>query len=179
VSTQNCAVIQDGYFLRKGVPDPIDWAIYYATELRWYVFPLRHNQKFGYRGCPGENSTNDPDKIRKIWSRDPLAGIGLDCGRSKVFVVDVDCKDGAQGWESLARLEQEKGPLPRGWRSRTANGGLHIILPDPHGVCGGTASMIAPGIDTRGVGGLIVLPPSIVWLDKDDHAKGLGTYRWL
>jgi hypothetical protein len=156
----------------------VEWAEFYAHELQWSVFPTRPLQKFGFTGWQ-QHSTKDAGKVRELWAQYPGAGIGLNCGDSFVFVIDVDCKEGALGWDSLDRLERDRGPLPRGFRSQTANDGLHIILPDPLGRCGNSTSKIAPGIDTRGVGGLIILPPTFVWKDKDDHSKGQGTYRWL
>jgi hypothetical protein len=99
----------------------------------------------------------------------PRANIGAVTGAlSGIVVVDVDPAHG--GEESLAELEREIGPLPATVESRTGGGGRHLYFAHPGGHVGNRAG-IRPGIDLRGDGGCIVLPPSI-------HPNG-NTYRWI
>ena len=77
------------------------------------------------------------------------------------FVVDVD---GDAGKKSLARLE-EQGLVPKGGlRTRTGSGGIHVWLKAPDGWEGGpvpnSARKLADGIDVRGLGGQVIVPPS-------------------
>lgn len=97
-------------------------------------------------------------------------GIGLPCGpRSGMWVLDVDPRHG--GARALAGLECDYGPLPRSLRTRTGGDGLHVLFAWPDdGQPLSNANGLPPGLDTRGEGGYIVLPPSM-------HASG-QRYRW-
>jgi len=96
----------------------------------------------------------------------PSAAYGINCGNSGLLVVDLDVKrEDANGVLELELLELEHGPLPENApRVKTPSGGVHIYFS-----CEGptTASRIAPGIDTRGVGGYVVAP-----------SPGAPEYRW-
>jgi hypothetical protein len=99
----------------------------------------------------------------------PRANIAAVTGAlSGLVVVDVDPAHG--GEESLAEIEREIGPLPATVESRTGGGGRHLYFSHPGGHVGNRAG-IRPGIDLRGDGGVIVLPPSI-------HPSG-KPYAWV
>jgi hypothetical protein len=69
-------------------------------------------------------------------------------------VIDVD-PGGLEAWENLCREHgQQKTP-----RVRTPRGGWHIYY---RGSLPPTASRLARGIDTRGVGSYVLVPPSSV-----------------
>lgn len=92
--------------------------------------------------------------------------LGLPTGAENgIVVVDVDPKNG--GWESLAELEKQYGKLPDTLRSNTANGGAHFFFRHPGGFVGNGAGIYdKPGVDVRGDGGYVVVPPSILDSDK-------------
>lgn len=95
-------------------------------------------------------------------------GIGLLTGaRAGYFVLDVD---GARGAASLAALEAQHGALPTTWVSRTGGGGMHFFFRWPSFVVRGSAGKLGPGLDVRGEGGQVVVPPSA-------HPSGT-TYEW-
>lgn len=126
------------------------------SKLGWYVFPCVAGEKRPLTKNGFKDATRDPKTIRAWWDKHPLANIGVDCGRSKLAVVDLDIKNGADGpgeWAALniddsAALEQE-----------TPSGGIHKIWSTPDGIKS-TAGKLGPGIDTRGEGGYIVVAPS-------------------
>jgi len=96
------------------------------------------------------------------------ANVGIVTGRvSGLVVVDVDPRHG--GEEALAALEREHGPLPRSVEAETGGGGRHLYLAHPGGVVRNRVGL-APGIDVRGDGGVVVAPPSV-------HPSG-RRYRW-
>ncbi|MGZ4254818.1 MAG: bifunctional DNA primase/polymerase [Solirubrobacteraceae bacterium] len=107
-----------------------------------------------------------------IW-RDtgPERGIGLACGsRAGCFVVDIDPRHG--GNEALNELLHQHGPMSGTWAAQSGSGGLHLFFAYPDdGEVRNSAGKIGPGIDVRGAGGFVVLPPS-------RHASG-SRYRWL
>ncbi|NLF13898.1 MAG: DUF3987 domain-containing protein [Anaerolineaceae bacterium] len=148
-------------------------ALAYA-RLGWAVHPLRPGDKRPLLRDWPHKATAGEGTIRDWWSRWPGANVGLACGPSGLFVVDLDVKGGADGvasWAALAaRLGLDGGAGPATPTSRTPSGGRHLFFAAPDPAPGNTAGRLGPGIDTRGVGGYVVLPPSTL-------ADGT-TYTW-
>lgn len=147
----------------------IDAAVRYA-ETGWPVFPCHPtgHQPLVNKGFYA--ATTDVDTVRGWWSRWPDAAIALRTGEDAgVFVVDVDPRHGGDIF--LAELEAEHGALPDTVECQTGGGGRHIYLnwPGQHVKC--STGQIATGIDIKGDGGYVILPPS-------DHKSG-NTYNWL
>jgi len=100
----------------------------------------------------------------KTW---PNGNYGMPTGQiSGVVVLDIDGDKG--GEDSLAQLIAENGSLPITPESLTGNG-RHILFKAPKEKIGNRAN-IKPGLDFRGDGGYIVVPPS-------RHRNG-KTYEW-
>lgn len=106
--------------------------------------------------------------VMATWSAEaggePLYNIGIltgvATGGHPFFVFDVDPDNG--GPETLAALEAEHGPLPPTRTHRTGSGGEHRLFLVPDGMTiRNNQARIGPGIDIRGVGGMIVAPPSV------------------
>jgi P4 family phage/plasmid primase-like protien len=152
----------------------------------WAVFPLAGKVpaiKSG-RGCL--DATSDASQVAQWWQEYPNAGIGLACGAvSGVWVLDIDTKAPARrvgedsttdGESALLELEMLHGALPPTLMSITGSGGRHYFWRMPAGVdvrnAQGlrTPTGIRSGIDVRGTGGYVVLPPS-------RHPNG-QTYCW-
>jgi hypothetical protein len=171
---------------RPDPPDPrhlIEVALRYA-EHGWPVLPLHTAHRRGCSCCnaidcgsPGKHprtgrglhdASTDPDQLRGWWTRWPDANVGIATGASsKLLVLDIDLPDGPT---SLARLQADQGALPPTCEQRTGSGGRQLLFAHPgHAV--GNRTRLLPGIDLRGDGGYIVVPPSI-------HATGCR-YQWL
>ena len=150
----------------------------------WPVLPLHtpqatHGCSCRDRDCgsPGKhprtrrgllNASTDSDQVREWWSRWPTANIGVATGApAGLLVVDVDLPDGPA---SLARLEDTHGPLPPTCEQRTGSGGRQLLFAHPGDEIGNRAAL-EPGIDVRGDGGYVVVPPSL-------HVSG-ERYRWV
>src|SRR2546428_7220372 len=99
-------------------------AAFYARH-SWPIFPLKPHDKIPLgRFAPHGflDATVDPEVIDAWWSVEPEAGIGLRTGRaSGTIVIDVDPRHG--GDVSLAKLEEEHGPLPETVEAITGGGG--------------------------------------------------------
>jgi len=164
-TTERCSEEID---LVQGVrSDLLEAALGYAAR-GWYVLPVRPDKS---PATPNgvKDATNDPDIIREWWADQPDANIGVACGPSGIFVVDLDVnvdlatgivKDGIGAWKSLA---SEYG-FPEGGTltSMTPSGGQHLVYTMPSGdPLGNSAGKLAPGVDTRGNSGYIVAPPSV------------------
>ncbi len=144
------------------------WALEYAAFLRWKVFPVGTDKKPLIKDWPNA-ATDDQEQIRRWWERWPEAGIGLVCGqRSGVYVVDIDSRhEGTESWQQLVFTHGE----PMTLQSRTGGGGYHLFFQAPSFELGNSAGKLGRGIDTRGDGGYVVLPPS-------PHPSG-AAYEWV
>jgi len=98
------------------------------------------------------------DEVKSWWQRWPDACIGLICGFiSGVSVIDVDPRNGGS-------LEGKS--LPAGPCSRTLHSGSHHFFKPPIPLR--TRCNILPGVDFKGEGGYVVLPPSpgYTWIQE-------------
>ena len=132
------------------------------------------------------DATTDSRRLEIWWRRCwPDANVGVPTGeRSGLLVLDVDPRDG--GLESLAELERTGGLLPETARARTGGGGMHVFFGYPAGEeVRSNTGRLGPGLDVRGEGGYVVVPPSHTrsayeWLDRAtlaDPAWLLGCLR--
>jgi len=118
-----------------------------------------------------KDATRDPNLIKHMFEHSfPGSNIGITTGeRAGIFVLDVDPRHGGEC--ALAELELRQGELPTTVTSATGGGGLHFLFQHPGGTVKNSAGAIGRGLDIRGEGGLIVVPPSI-------HASGTF-YTWV
>jgi len=113
-------------------------------------------------------ASDDAEQIMEWFERWPDANLGLATGRrSGVYVVDVDKKnDGPSRWQELLDRHGETSTAT----SMTGGGGFHLFFEAPPFELPNSTGRLASGIDTRGDGGYVVLPPSV-------HESG-KTYEW-
>ncbi|MFP3886786.1 bifunctional DNA primase/polymerase [Priestia filamentosa] len=157
-------------------------AIAYASKLNWSVFPL-HTPLYNGCSCRNPNcnsigkhprtlnglndATTNLDVIIKWWKQWPEANIGVVTGKVSGFVViDVDPRHG--GDDSLSLLISKYSKFPNTIEAITGSGGKHILFNRSGYVKNRTN--ILPGLDVRGDGGYIVVPPSL-------HQSG-KKYEW-
>lgn len=156
----------------------LERALDYAKR-GWYVFPCREKPGTPYLKneetvIPGEktpytsrgllDATRDEDQVRAWWKAYPDAMIGVNCGLSGLFVIDIDNKH-VNGLETYDKwgINDSAGLV-----SVTPSGGMHIIFSGK----GKTSTNPKTGIDTRGEGGYIIAPPS-----KILEGENAGEYR--
>jgi hypothetical protein len=168
----------------------IEAALAYA-EMDWPVFPVWNPSQDGGCACPKgldcpspakhplgdlvprgvKNATTDPDTIRNWWTRRPEANIGLATGKpSGLIVLDVDPDKG--GFEALSALIRRYGPLPETFVVYTGGGGLHFYFNHPGGHVPNSSGTVGPGLDIRGDGGYVLLPPSVHATRRDYGWQG-------
>lgn len=134
------------------------------------IFPCRPGGKEPLTEHGHLDATTDPRKITAWWTRWPDANIAMPTGRrSGVFVLDVDPDKG--GFESLATLLAANSELPHTATVKTGGGGRHYYFkyPDDGTTIPNSAGRIGRGLDVRGEGGYVLLPPSVTE----------GRYEWL
>jgi hypothetical protein len=111
------------------------------------------------------------ERLARIWwERHPGRGVALATGEpSGVWVLDLD---GEEGKRTFLALQEDHPPLPRTPASRTGGGGFHLFfrMPGDRDVRN-SAGKLGHGIDVRGTGGYVLLPPS-------GHVSG-RRYQWV
>jgi Bifunctional DNA primase/polymerase, N-terminal len=125
------------------------------------VFPC--NGKVPLTDHGFKDATRDETVIRLRWAEAPDANIGVATGAamngSKLIVLDVD---GSEGEASLAALQSLHGEIPPTVGTRTPRGGRHLWMLAPSDVrirCS-AGKKLGPGLDVRGEGGYVIVPPS-------------------
>lgn len=139
-------------------------AAYLWAQRGLYVFPCQPNGKLPLipktKGGQGyKDATTDLAKIDKWWADCPEANIGCYPHPSGHFVLDIDDKKGKRGSDTLSMLEIDNYAIPNTWEVSTPSGGRHVWFK------GGTKSSVeklGSGLDTRGEGGYVLLPGSLV-----------------
>ena len=141
-----------------------------ALERGWSVIPILEKSKrpaIAWREFQQRRAR--PAEVEVWLHHMPHANIAAVTGAlSGIVVVDVDAGHGGEA--SLAAVEREKGGVPDTVQARTGGGGRHLYFKHPGGHVGNRAGMW-PGIDLRGDGGCVVLPPSV-------HPSG-REYAWI
>jgi bifunctional DNA primase/polymerase-like protein len=157
----------------------VEHALGYASR-GWHVFPLKLREKVSYKSAAHSDGrkwgqTTDADEIARDFRQWPDANIGIVTGEaSGFFVVETDTADGhgegVDGAAELAKLEAKHGALPATREALSPSGSVHRYFKHPGFKIKNSASLIGPGIDVRGDGGMVVGPPSV--------KLGKGVYSW-
>lgn len=149
--------------------DLMNEALQYAKR-GWYVFPCREKvgtpyikngetiiprEKTPYVSGGLDSATTDEAQIKAWWTKFPNAMIGINCGKSGLFVVDIDKKH-VNGLETFMQWQINDTGALHSW---TPSGGMHIVF---IGI-GKSSTNAKTGIDTRGQGGYIIAPPSQIF----------------
>ena len=104
--------------------------------------------------------------------------IGMPTGKSSgIVALDIDTKNGNDG---MPWVEQHLDRLPTTTIVSTRTGGLHFWFLCPRGevTVRNSASKIAQGVDIRGDGGFVIVPPSPGWTIEND-ADTVPLPDWL
>ncbi len=131
-----------------------------CAERGWYVFPCRVGSKQPATARGLLDATRDPRQIERWWTGTPGTNLAVRTGEpSSLVVLDVDGEEGA---DSLHELEQKHGRLPMTASVVTPRGGQHFYFQHPGVEVRNTAGTVGDGLDVRGDGGYVLVPPSIV-----------------
>jgi len=125
------------------------------------VFPCARSKKPAIAKAQGgrgfHDAVTDPATVRGLFSHPGAALVGVPTGaRSGFDVLDLDYRNGAGSWEQ-ANLYR----LPETRTHETKSGGRHLLFLHAPGVRNSAGkNALAPGVDVRGEGGYIIMPPS-------------------
>jgi replicative DNA helicase len=144
----------------------LEEALEYARR-GWWVFPCREKPgapyiKNGETIIPAEktpyiagglkSASIDENQITAWWTTWKDALIGINAEKSGLFVVDIDKKH-VNGLDTYTTWNIND---TAGLQSITPSGGMHIIFTGT----GKSSTNGKTGIDTRGIGGYFIAPPS-------------------
>jgi hypothetical protein len=144
------------------------------------VFPVPRGTKMSFKSAARNGgvrwgATRDPLEIERDFERWPTANIGIPTGKeNKFWVMELDtAAHGVDGAATLARLVEKFGELPATLQALSPSRSLHFYFCYPIDgaiIRNDTSKRLGSGIDVRGEGGMVVVPPS----ERDD-----GKYQWI
>ena len=142
----------------------------------WYLFPTDGADGKHPAVKWGTEASNDLERILTWFTHDAHTGIGIACGPSRLYVVDVDAYK-PEAAESLRWLTKNGYLLPRTLSAVTPGGGAHYYYATddaPDALRNSNAGLPGierklGGIDSRGDGGFVVAPPTRR-ADGDEYA---------
>ena len=158
----------------------LEYALQYASR-GWPILPVVPGAKnpLTTHGC--KDATTDPDIIRGWWAKWPSANIGIATGsKSGADVVDIDPRHGGDvSFEELCPASKRPDTIV----CSTASGGHHYWFK----CCGvRNKTNIVPGVDVRGEGGYVLVPPSVldnggsyVWESGPEESTLADVPEWL
>ncbi len=171
------ALVDAREVLAKQAPvDMLASALFYAQRLGWPVFPCERAGKRPRTAHGFHDATLDVDRITRWFGDAPRANLATPTGADGCG-YDVWDFDGRIGTASLAAIKHADCPpgcsdvtfcraqgvlvdtVARAVTPGDENGaGFHCFVPS-EGAPNATA--LAPGVDYRGAGGYVLLPPSL------------------
>ena len=138
------------------------------------IFPCKPAEKRPLTEHGFHDATADAEQVNRWWARWPEANIGMPTGcASGLEVVDIDVHGRVRGFAAF-ELARREGLVDR-WQAlvKTASGGMHAYYPvDPHRAQSSWQAARS-GIDFRGEGGYVIVPPSRVMFEGNRSAYEL------
>lgn len=133
--------------------------------IEYPIFPCGVNKRpltqHGFK-----DASADPALVAAMFKPYPGARIGMPTGSaSGIFVVDIDTKNGPEAvdWMMQHNLQNQTKCV------RTQSGGYHLWYQMPDVELRNTASRLVRGVDTRGEGGYVLIPPSDGYYEFNDE----------
>ena len=172
-------------------PPILTAALSYAAR-GWFVFPAHSSgakkshksAKLTPSGLPWGMSV-DEKEIRDDFAKFKGCNVSIVTGEvSGIFVVECDTKVGhdIDGAANLAEWEKANGELPPTLMAISPTGSVHRYFKHPGKKVWSSSNTIAPGVDCKGDGAMVIAPPSVMparAATADKPAKPGGAYRWL
>lgn len=149
-------------------------------RLGFHPIVERTNSKMPAEAAWQKLVNRSEEELRRVFEQMSEGGIGT--VTHGFVVVDLDVREDKNGIEALKLLP----PLPPTLTSITPSGGRHLFFRVPAGCeIRNSVSKLGPGIDVRGTGGQVVLPPSVIdgkayrWSDASVREMADLPWTWL
>jgi hypothetical protein len=160
---------------------PLGQSAIRLAERGLQVFPCRPRAKQPATRNGLKDAKTDAQAIERAWRASPELNVAVATGAvSGVVVLDVD---GDLGFDSLHDLEDQHDELPTTKSLTTPSGGQHFWFKHPGVEIRNTAGFPGPGLDVRGDGGYVLVPPSVgtngVAYTVDEEAPPAHMPTWL
>lgn len=139
----------------------LEQALYLLEEKGWSVIPVGRNKKPVIDWKRFQTTRATKDEVVSWFEKNPHLGLGVVTGQiSGIVVIDIDPRHGGndKDFRGLTTIE-----------SQTGGGGWHFYFKYEDGI--ENKAGIREGIDVRGEGGYVVVPPS-------GHESGKN-YEWI
>ena len=136
--------------------NPIPAAAHALASAGWRIHPTRKGSKVAL--WPAWQHRASADSTH--WQAHPDDNVALLTGGGW-FALDVDQKNGKDGFVALAALEAIHGKLPATLTASTPSGGEHRYFACAEAIPCST-SKIGDGLDLKGTNGCILAPPSVI-----------------
>ena len=120
------------------------------------IFPCVVNGKPPATKNGFKDATIDEDIINRWWAAADY-NLALEPEKAGWCVVDIDPRH--RGDESWERVTTELHDMVTTRTVITPSGGRHLYF---HGSLPSTVGKLGPGLDTRGRGGYVLVPPSVI-----------------
>lgn len=128
-----------------------------------------------------QRASANPAEIKRMWAnRYCQIAVGIACGKSGIWVLDVDLMQVEKvkdpdtgkmvetgnvfyGLQELEALKAQYGDLPKTFTVRTASGGMHYYFKQPSEgpELTNSTGRLPKGIDVRGRGGQVIAPGNV------------------
>jgi putative DNA primase/helicase len=172
----------------------LEAALNYARR-GWAVFPCHSTDAGGNCSCgkPGcasagkhprtahglKDATTDEATIREWWAASPDANVAINMGASGLVGIDIDTKHGQPGDETWHAVKAELGVIEDTVIVETPNKGLHLWYRTTSNRigCDTNGELIGSGVDVKGEGGYLLVPPSSIAGVEYVFALGHGPER--
>lgn len=124
------------------------------------VFPCQVGEKEPRAKRFYEVATSDPDKVAAMWTSNSGSAMRFNIGvaTDDLVVVDIDVKNGKNGWAFAEELDLRYDTLT----VSTPSGGTHLYYRDPDQAPVRNKRALGEGVDIRGFHGYVLGPGSIL-----------------
>ncbi len=140
------------------------------ADLGFKVLPLRPGDKRPAVEHGVHDASSDPEVITEWWTRMPDANLAISC--EGLLVVDID--DPSTGWPGDDSKANDLSTCPL---QQTPRKGHHRVMRLPPGkIFGNTTSKLAERIDTRSMGGYVLVAPSVIGGERYEWLQPIESY---
>lgn len=147
--------------LNDSTNQKLQQALHYLKDKKWSVIPIGKNKRPLINWKKYQEEKASEEEIIDWFKKYPDANLGVVTGKiSDLIVVDIDPRH--DGSDELFRDIKTL-------KSKTGGGGWHYFFQFEEGIQNN--ANIKQGIDIRGEGGYVIVPPSV-------HLSG-NNYEWL
>lgn len=160
---ERLSVVLDNPRRHVGGASATSAALFYAVQMGWPVFPCLPGEKRPVTTHGFKDATISEQQVRDWWTETPDANIATPTGKD----FDVIDFDGGEESAFAFRDAIADGDFPQIIGITLTPRGMHLYVP---ATGRGNKTAYLPGVDYRGDGGYVVVPPGRT--DK-------GTYSWL